>query len=308
MARNLAMNRAVDLSDGRALRAILAVMPRGHAPLTPGTTDPRAVARWRRYVAPLVRLAFRPRLEGIENLPRDRPFLLVANHSGLGLAEILALVVCLLDRIGTPIRLAPMVHPLSMNAWPAGGWMRRLGAIPSTYDDANAALANGISVLVFPGGDHEAMRPVWQAERVDFNGRQGFLKIARGAGNVPILPLGIRGSHYTTPIAYRSGALLPRMLVLPYLMGIRKRFPITLAGVLGVAALAAFGPIHAWWFTAVLAWLWTSTPLSQLPWIPWSIRMRIGTPIERAELFGNEDLATGYERVRGAIQDLVRAA
>jgi hypothetical protein len=98
-----------------------------------------------------VQLAFRPRLEGIENLPRDRPFMLVSNHSGLGLAEIMALIVSLLDRIGTSIRIAPMVHPLSMNAWPAGGWMRRLGAIPSTYDDANAALANGISVLVFPG-------------------------------------------------------------------------------------------------------------------------------------------------------------
>jgi 1-acyl-sn-glycerol-3-phosphate acyltransferase len=115
-------------------------MPRARAPLTPGTTDPRAVARWRRYAAPLVRLAFRPRLEGIETLPRDRPFMLVANHSGLGLAEIMALIVCVLDRIATSIRLAPLVHPLSMNAWPAGGWMRRLEDLATSYERVRGAI------------------------------------------------------------------------------------------------------------------------------------------------------------------------
>jgi 1-acyl-sn-glycerol-3-phosphate acyltransferase len=273
------------------------------APLTPGKPDPRAVARWRRYAAPLVRLAFRPRITGIENLPTDRPFMLVANHSGLGLAEIMSLIVCFLDQIGTTLALAPMVHPISMNAWPAGSWMRRLGAIPST--DANAALAKGISVLVFPGGDHEAMRPVWQANRVDFAGRQGFLKIARAA-KVPIVPLGIRGSHYTAPIVYRSSKWLPRLLVLPYLVGIRKRFPLTLAGITGLALLIALGPIVSWWLTTILAMLWIALPLSQLPWIPWPIRMRIGAPIEHVALFGeSNDLEEPYERVRSEVQALV---
>jgi hypothetical protein len=56
--------------------------------LTPGQPDPIAVRRWERYAAPLIRLAFRPTLDGIEHLPRDRPVMIVANHSGLGLAEI----------------------------------------------------------------------------------------------------------------------------------------------------------------------------------------------------------------------------
>lgn len=269
--------------------------------LTPGQPDPRAVARWRRYVGPLVRLAFRPKLSGVEQLPRDRPVMIVANHSGLGLAEIVSLIVTMPEGL----KIAPMVHPLSMKG-PAGGWMRRLGAIPSTYEDAKAALAGGASILIFPGGDHESMRPLWQANRVDFNGRQGFLKIARAAG-VDLVPMGIRGSHYTTPIVYRSRGLLPRLLVLPYVLGVRKRFPITLAGVLGVAALIAFGPVWTWWLTAILGVLILSTPVSQLPWIPWTIRMRVGPVIPRADAFRDGDALNGaYERIRSAVEEQVR--
>jgi 1-acyl-sn-glycerol-3-phosphate acyltransferase len=275
--------------------------------LTPGRPSAKAVWRWRRLVAPLVRLAFRPKLDGTENLPTDRAVMIVANHSGLGLAEIMSLIVCLIDRYGTSLRIAPMVHPIALNAWPAGGWMRRIGAIRATYEDAEAALAQGLSLLVFPGGDYESMRPIWQANRVDFEGRHGFLKIARAA-NLPIVPLGIRGSHYTLPVVYRSGPWLPRVLVLPYLIGARKRFPITLAGVLAVAALIAFGPVWRWWLTAVIAMIVLGTPISQLPWIPWPIRMRFGPPIETDQLFtSGDDLAPALERVQAAVQSQVRS-
>jgi 1-acyl-sn-glycerol-3-phosphate acyltransferase len=275
--------------------------------LTPGKPLATAVRRWRKFAAPLIRLAFRPTLDGTEHLPTDRAVMIVANHSGLGLAEIMSLIVCLLDRYGTSLRIAPMVHPLSLNAWPAGAWMRRMGAIPATHQDAEAVLADGLSLLVFPGGDHESMRPLWQANDVDFKGRLGFLKIAR-AGKVPIVPLGIRGSHYTLPVVYRSGPWLPRLLVLPYLMGARKRYPLTLAGVLAVAALAAFGPIWNWWLTVLLGMVVLGTPISQLPWIPWSIRMRFGAPIEPEQLFPNDgNLSSAIEQVQVAVKAQVRA-
>ncbi len=273
--------------------------------LTPGRPQAKAVSRWRRFAAPLIRLAFRPKLFGTEHLSGDSAVMIVANHSGLGLAEIMALVVCLLEKYGTDLRIAPMVHPISLNAWPAGGWMRRLGAIPSTYQDAEAALAAGFSILVFPGADHESMRPLWQANRVDFKGRQGFLKIAQ-AGNVPIVPLGIRGSHYTLPVLYRGGAWLPRALVFPYLMGVRKRYPLTLAGVLGVAAMIVFGPIWTWWLTALLSLLVLGTPISQLPWIPWTIRMKFGPPMSLEQVFCDDDLARAVERVRAGVEMQVR--
>jgi hypothetical protein len=199
-----------------------------------------------------------------------------------------------------------MVHPAAFNSWPAGGWMRRLGCIPSTYEAAEAALANGISALVFPGGDHEAGRPIWQANQVQFAGRKGFLKIARKAG-VPVVPMGIRGSHFTAPILWRSDRVVPWLLVLPRLTGM-KRFPVTLLGVLGAAALLAFGPVFNWWITGALAWLWLVTPFSRLPWIPWKVRISIGAPVASTDLFDPSDdtLDAAYARVELLVQRIVR--
>jgi 1-acyl-sn-glycerol-3-phosphate acyltransferase len=275
----------------------------------PGVVEPRARQRWLRYVRPLVRLAFRPRFEGVENLPAKGPYLLVSNHSGAGNAEIMSLVIFFLERHETIGPTAAMVHPLSFRAWPHGTWMRRLGAIPSTYAAAEAALAQGVSVLVMPGGDHEAQRPIWQANKVDFAGRKGFLRIAREA-KVPIVPMGIRGSHYTAPILWRSDFILPRILIFPALAGM-KRYALTLAGAIGVILLAAWNPAQNFWITGLLAWLWLVLPFATLPWIPWPIRVRIGKPLPPEELFADgEDssLDRAYVRVESAVQALVSGA
>jgi len=217
-------------------------------------------------LAPLVRLAFAPRLEGVENVPAEGPYLLVSNHSGLGDAEIAAFVVAWLDRFGTERPHAGMVHPLSFRAWPQGPWLEKLCAIPSTYAAAEAALRAGVPVLVFPGGDHEATRPIWQARHVNFGGHLGFLKIARAA-RVPIVPMAMRGSHHVAPVLWRSEKVLPLLFVFPRLLGI-KRVPLTLAAVAGTALLFALGAVVNVWVTGALAWLWCALPQSRLPWPP----------------------------------------
>ncbi len=272
---------------------------------TPGQPDPAAVKWWRRLVVPIVRLAFRPRLEGAQHLPQDGGYLLVANHSGLGNADIGCLIAVFLDGEIRPA--AAMVHPVSFNSWPAGMWMQKLGAIPATYDAAHASLTAGVPVLTFPGGDIDATRPVWQANSVDFGGRKGFLKIARKA-RLPVVPLGIRGSDFTAPILFRS-AILSALFVFPKVMGVR-RFPVTLLGVLGAAALLALGGTIGWIVAPVLALLWILLPPSTLPWIPWTVRLRIGRPFAPDDLFpdeSDETLARAYHRVHAAVEALVRS-
>jgi 1-acyl-sn-glycerol-3-phosphate acyltransferase len=276
----------------------------GRQQMHPGQPNPHSIRRWSRYLGPIVRLAFRPVMEHVEHLPPKGAYLLVANHSGLGNPDIACLIVSFLDQPGMRFPAA-MVHPVSFNSWPAGVWMERIGAIPSTYEAALSALSQGIPVLVFPGGDIDATRPVWQARRVDFGGRQGFLKIARIA-NVPIVPMGIRGSHYTTPILFRS-KILSTLLVFPHRNGVH-RFPVTLLGVLGAAALIAIGPFIGWLLAPILAMAWIALPVAQIPWIPWSVRIRFGKPIEHEELFSDGDdntLQHAYDRVLGAVEDLV---
>jgi 1-acyl-sn-glycerol-3-phosphate acyltransferase len=224
----------------------------------------------------------------------------------MGMAEIGSFAALYLEQVGADRPLAGVAHPLAFHAWPVSTFMRHVGAVPSTRAACAAALGAGVPVLIFPGGDHEAFRPVWQAYRVDFGGRVGFLRVAREA-RVPIVPLGIRGSHFTMPILWRS-RILPWLFVVPRLVGV-KRLPLTLLAALGAAALIAFLPVALPW-RIVAAWAWAASPFTLLSWVPWTIRMRIGEPIPPEALFGedggDEELRRGLVRVESAVQALVR--
>jgi len=147
---------------------------------------------------------------------------------------------------------------------------------------------------------------VWRALDVDFGGRLGFLRIARKM-NVPIVPLGIRGSHFTAPPLLRAH-LLSWLAVWPRLFGI-KRFTITALGVLGALAIARWVP-YAWPWRALLVWAWLASPLSLLPWMPWSVRLRIGPPLPPLapeQLFATDDLPRALAQVERAVEAVVRA-
>lgn len=264
------------------------------------------LVRGARGIEPLIRRCFRPTLEGVERIPSQGPFLLVANHSaGLGLAELVSFAVLYLRDVGPGRRLAGFAHPVGFRVFPLSTLLRGLGAIPSTYGAARDALGKGVPLLVFPGGDHETMRPIWQANRVDLGGRVGFLRIAREAG-VPIVPLGIRGSHLTAPVLVRS-RLLATLLVAPRLFG-AKRWGVSLLAVLGAALIAALVPAP-WPVRALLIWLWLGSPLTFVPWVPWRLRLRVGSPLPASDLFAGEpdeaQLRRALSRVEGTIQSLV---
>ncbi|MFN3200411.1 MAG: 1-acyl-sn-glycerol-3-phosphate acyltransferase [Bradymonadia bacterium] len=259
------------------------------------------------WLARVVNILFRPRLDGVEHLPAEGPFLLVSNHNaGIALAEIFSIVTCWVTRFGQSRPLAGFAHPLAFKIWPATVTMRHLGSIPSGYNAAYTALDAGVSVLVFPGGDFDSFRPVWQARKVSFNGRRGFLRIAREAG-VPIVPMGIHGSHYTAPLLFRS-EFWAWLLVLPRLAGL-KRWGLSALGLMGAVALA-FAP-WSWPVRILAIWAWLVSPFTLLPWVPWTIRMRIGPMMPPESLFdgcGDEDeLWRALSRVEYAIEALVRS-
>jgi 1-acyl-sn-glycerol-3-phosphate acyltransferase len=274
----------------------------------PGQPRPWVV-RLARVLGPVVCALHRPTLLGTEHLPERGPFLLVANHSaGMGIAETVALVVTYLAKVGPDRPLAGFVLPVDFRIFPLSVVVRALGAVPSTYAAAEETLAAGIPLLVFPGGDHEALRPIWQAGRVDFGGRVGFLRIARAA-RVPIVPLGIRGGHLTAPVLFRS-KVLATLLVVPRLLGL-KRWGVTLLGLVVAVLIAMFAPLF-WPIRAALVWLWLGSPLVLLPWVPWTIRMCIGAPLATTDLFAPEgtaetdkELGRALARVQGTVQALV---
>jgi 1-acyl-sn-glycerol-3-phosphate acyltransferase len=258
----------------------------------------------RQVARPFARVFHRATLEGTEHLPKTGPYLLVANHSSIGISEIACFAALYLEQVGADRPLSGVAHPIAFHLWPISVFMRHAGAVPSTRAACASALAAGIPILIFPGGDHEATRPIWQAYKVDFAGRVGFLKLARAAG-VPIVPLGIRGSAFSMPILWRS-KVLPWLLIVPRLAGTR-RWPLTLLSAAGATAILAYLPASLPVRVAA-AWAWAGSPLTLLPYVPSTIRMRIGPPIPPEALFedgGDEALPRALARVEGAVRGLV---
>lgn len=244
---------------------------------------------------------------GAEHLRSGGPFLLVANHSGgMAMSEILSLVTLYPSEL-RDVRVAALAHPFAFHLWPMPPLMRALGTVPSSYDAASAALEDGANVLVFPGGDHEAARPFWQAGVVDFNRRKGFLRIAKKA-NVPIVPMGIAGSHLSVPILWRSDLVLPWLYLVPRLFGL-KRYPLSLLGVLGAAAMLwLLPPLLGWPLALAIVWMWCWSPVNLVPVVPTKIRFHVGAPIAPEELFADDDLEAAYDRVEGEVQRLMSSA
>ena len=247
----------------------------------------RVVVRW---VWPVVRTLYRPTIRGLEQLPVGKPYLLVANHSaGLGLAELCCFAALYLREVGPARPLAGFAHPRAFGVWPTSVIHPALGMVPSTYAAAEATLAQGVPLLILPGGDHETMRSILQANRVDLGGRLGFLRVARRAG-VPIVPLGIRGSHFTAPILFRS-RLLATLLLLPrWVFGV-KRWGLS------------------WPLRLVLIFLWLGSPLTFLPIVPWSLRFAAGPAVDLtwSEAASAEDaeVAQALPKVQSELQRLV---
>jgi 1-acyl-sn-glycerol-3-phosphate acyltransferase len=82
-------------------------------------------------------------------------------------------------------------------------------------------------VLVYPGGDWEVHRPSWDAGKVDFAGRKGFIKTAL-ENDAPIVPLVAAGGQETAVFLSRGDRLasalrldkLFRLKVLPVSLSI----------------------------------------------------------------------------------------
>ena len=81
-------------------------------------------------------------------------------------------------------------------------------------------------MLVYPGGDKEVHRPVWERNRVDFDGRKGWIRLALEQ-DVPIVPVVAIGGQETSLFLSR-GETLAKLLMLDKAFRL-KVLPISLA-------------------------------------------------------------------------------
>ncbi|HEX8120184.1 MAG TPA: lysophospholipid acyltransferase family protein [Solirubrobacteraceae bacterium] len=176
-------------------------------------------------------LYFRGEVRGLGNIPDKGPVLLVGNHSGGNLTVdtgVFMLAYC--AYFGVERELYSLAHNLVVSM-PGLGFLKKWGVVAASRENARKALEDGNALLVYPGGDYEVHRPVWERNRVDFDGRKGWIRTAL-EHDVPIVPVVAIGGQETSLFLSR-GETLAKLLMLDKAFRL-KVLPISIAPPWGI--------------------------------------------------------------------------
>jgi 1-acyl-sn-glycerol-3-phosphate acyltransferase len=144
----------------------------------------------------LCKYYFRLETSGWERLPAETS-LLIGNHSGGSLTmDAWTFVVDWWRRFRTERVLHATAHDVLMAAPGLGDYFRQVGVIPASRPGVTAALSSGCDVIIWPGGDVDAMRNWRRRDEAVLGGRRGFVRQAIRSG-VPIVPVASVGGHDT---------------------------------------------------------------------------------------------------------------
>jgi 1-acyl-sn-glycerol-3-phosphate acyltransferase len=211
---------------GRALRAIASQVQRSIPRADLDERDPDYI----REQLPLMWLAasiwYRGEVRGLGNIPDSGPVLLVGNHSGGNLTpDTVVFTLAFNSYFGVERAFYQLAHNLVLSM-PGLGRLRKFGTVAASPDNAAKALSSGAALLVYPGGDYEVHRPSWDRNKVDFDHRTGFIRLALDH-DVPIVPVVSIGGQETALFLSR-GERLARLLALDRMFRL-KVLPISIA-------------------------------------------------------------------------------
>lgn len=226
-------------------------------------------------------LWFRAEVRGLHHIPRDRPVLLVGNHSGGNMTpDSFVFALGFASHFGPERPLHVLVHNL-VSAYPGLGVLRRLGTLQADPEVARHALDDGSCVLVYPGGDREAHRPSWESATIELGERSGFVRLALEAG-VPIVPVVSIGGQETA-LFLGHGERLAQALGLDRSLRL-KTMPLSLA----------------------LPWgLNVGDLLGHVP-LPAKIVVQVLPPIDVRDEFGEDpDERAVYDHVTSTMQEML---
>jgi 1-acyl-sn-glycerol-3-phosphate acyltransferase len=161
---------------------------------------------------------FRASVKGVERIPQG-PALYVGNHS-MGM-----------QTLDTGIFFAQAYKAHGMDALPYGlqhdiglviPLVSRLaaaaGGVRATKENGLKLLAQGHKVITYPGGGEDAFRPYRNRDKIVFNSRTGYIRLALEAG-VPIVPIVSAG-------AQAAFFIVDDLRWLAKALGLEKRFRI----------------------------------------------------------------------------------
>ena len=150
-------------------------------------------------LGPLLRLFFRPRIEGLEHIPADGGAVLASNHLAVADSFFLPLMV--------PRRVTFLAKREYFTGTGVKGWLKKLffagvGQVPidrSSAAAAQAALDTGVRLLV--GGSLLGIYPegTRSPDGRLYKGKTGLARMVL-QGRVPVIPVAMFGTDKANPI------------------------------------------------------------------------------------------------------------
>lgn len=239
--------------------------------------DPQLTETVMGLMRPLTKLWHRSEVRGLDDFP-DGGALVVSNHSGgIFAMDVPVFATGFYDRFGFVRPVYTLSFDLLLTG-PTATFFRKTGFIKASHANADAALRSGGVVVVFPGGDYDVYRPVTERNKIDFDGRTGYIRAALNAG-VPIVPMvGIGGQE--SQLYLSRGTELAKLLRLDKLLR-AKILPVSVGFPFGLSVVV---------------------PLN-IP-LPTKIVQQVLEPIDIVAQFGEDpDIDEVDAHVRGVMQE-----
>ena len=175
-------------------------------------------------IEPFVQAWFRPDVRGLDRV-RGGKALLVGNHNGGAITpDAYVFAVALFRARGIEDLPHGLAHDAVLRMPGFHQAFARLGAVRAAPENAARLFAAGKKVMVYPGGDVEALRPYRDRDRIVFGARRGYVRTAL-EHRVPLIPVVSAGAHETFRVL-TDGRRAARVLGLDRRLRF-KSFPVT---------------------------------------------------------------------------------
>ncbi|MFL6075349.1 MAG: lysophospholipid acyltransferase family protein [Mycobacteriales bacterium] len=166
-----------------------------------------AVLKWI-FIGPILRLLFRPIVEGLENVPSKGPAILASNHLSFSDSIFLPLVV---SRKITFIAKMEYVTGKGVKGWLSRFFFQGVGVLPIDRNDTSKArdtleaaqqkvLAEGKLLGIYPEGTRSPDGRLYK-------GKVGVARLALATG-APVVPVAMMNTLEIQP----TGKILPRIM------------------------------------------------------------------------------------------------